>query len=324
MATQPLSEPAIQILLSLLACPDCGSEFVIGGWSDTHQQDESEGKIRCVGCGKTFPFKHGVLRFVLSDGYADSFGFEWSRFATSQLDSVRGRPDSEERFKKSIDFPLGELKGKMVLDAGCGMGRFAEIVAKYGGIVIGVDMSRAVDVAVRNLGQSNHTYFLQADISRLPFKAKSFDFIYSLGVLHHTPNPKGAFQALVRFLKPGGKISISVYSGYNQVYVKSTNFWRKFTTRMPKKFLYYLAHLAIPLYYFYRLPIIGLLGKALFPISLHPDPEWRVLDTFDCYSPVYQSYHTHWSVYEWFRESGLTEVGVLEPGVSFIGSKPEE
>lgn len=46
---------------------------------------------------------------------------------------------------KSLDFPLEGLAGKLVLDVGYGMGRFAEIVLKYGGIVVGADLSYAVD-----------------------------------------------------------------------------------------------------------------------------------------------------------------------------------
>jgi len=142
-------------------------------------------------------------------------------------------------------------------------------------------------------------------------------------VLHHTPNPKQAFFQLRRLVKPGGRITITVYSGYNKVYVQSTEMWRRLTTRLPLTWVYYLSHLAIPLYHVYRLPVIGLLGKGIWPISLHPDPQWRLLDTFDCYTPRYQSFHTHHEVYRWFQEAGLKDIAVLEPAVSLIGTVPE-
>lgn len=316
-------------VLSFLSCSDCGRELKltgeIPGTMDAGTADEVwEGSLLCEGCGHRAPITHGIPRFILSDDYASSFSFEWTRFSTTQLDSARGWSLSEERFQQSLDFPLGELKGKLVLDAGCGMGRFGEIVAKYGGTVVGVDLSYAVDVAAKSLARWEHAHVLQADLRRLPLRRGIFDLIYSLGVLHHTPDPRGTFANLVPFLKPGGKISITVYSAYNKIYVSSTTFWRQMTTRLPPRLVYYLSHLAIPLYYLYKIPVLGLLGKALLPISMHPDPEWRLLDTFDCYTPRYQFYYTHPEVYRWFRESGLVEIAVLEPGISFIGTRPLE
>ena len=307
-------------LLELLACPRCHSELR----SDFPLEDDElqAGVLQCGGCGAQFPVIGGVPRFVGSDGYVRSFSVEWTRFRTTQLDSARGWNLSEERFKQSLSFPLEELRGKLVLDAGCGMGRFGEIVAKHGGKVIGVDLSYAVDSAVKNLSGWKNAHVLQADLRRLPFREGIFDLIYSLGVLHHAPDPRRTFEGLVSLLRPGGKISITVYSGHNKVYVYSTNLWRRLTTKLPERLVYMACHLAIPLYYIYRIPILGKVGSAFWPISLHPDAEWRVLDTFDCYTPEYQFYHTHFEVYRWFLEAGLTEIAVLEPGVSFIGTRP--
>jgi SAM-dependent methyltransferase len=202
------------------------------------------------------------------------------------------------------------------------MGRFAEIVAKYGGTVVGVDLSYAVEPAAKNLAPWPNAHVLQGDLRRLPLKKGVFDLVYSLGVLHHTPNPRSTFEGLLPYVKPGGLISITLYSGYNRVYVASTNAWRVVTTRLPPKLVYYLSHLAIPAYFVYKIPVLGLIGKAIWPISLHPDPEWRVLDTLDCYTPKYQAFYAHPEVFRWFKDAGLEEIEVLEPGISFIGRAP--
>ena len=94
----------------------------------------------------------GVPRFVQQDAYTESFSYEWQRFRHTQLDSFTGRHDTRDRLQASLNFPLDELRGKRVLDAGCGMGRFAEIVHAFGGEYVGLDYSFAVDAAQENVG----------------------------------------------------------------------------------------------------------------------------------------------------------------------------
>jgi SAM-dependent methyltransferase len=278
--------------------------------------------LRCARCSTVIPIQKGIPRFVNSDGYAASFSFEWNRFRTTQLDSISGLAESEERFKQNLDMPIESLRGKLVLDAGVGCGRFAEVALRAGAQVVGIDLSYAVDAAACNLKGWDGITLFQADLLQLPFKEESFDFIYSLGVLHHAPDPKGGFLKLIRLLKPGGKISITLYAGYNKVYVRSTEWWRRLTTRLPVRVVMGISSLAVPLYYLYRIPGLGLVGEAIFPISMHPKATWRVLDTLDCYTPRYQSYHTHPEVFRWFEEAGLINIKVLEPGVSFIAARP--
>lgn len=307
-------------LLKFLACPACQGSFQSSGMLQGKDDMES-GNLICDGCQTCYKITDHIPRFVSSATYTASFSFEWNKFRITQLDSANGRGESEERFQQSLDFPLSQLRGQLVLDVGCGTGRFTEVALKYGATVIGLDMSLAIDAVYKNMGSHNNAHFIQADIFRLPMREGIFDFIYSLGVLHHTPDPKAAFQRLVRFLKPGGKISVTLYSGYNKPYVISTTFWRRLMARIPPKFIYYLSHIAIPLYYFNKLPVIGKVLQGIFPISMHPNKEWRVLDTLDCYTPMFQSYHTHFEVFRWFKEVGLKDVAVLEPGISLIARK---
>jgi SAM-dependent methyltransferase len=305
-------------LLDLLMCQGCHAAFAV---TDPSVRDDSTALV-CGGCQQRVAVRGGIPRFVPSDQYASSFSVEWNTFQTTQLDSRTGRPESAQRLQQSLAVPLDWLRGKLVLDAGCGAGRFAEVALRAGAQVVGVDLSYAIDAAARNLQRWDTVDLIQADLMTLPLKPASFDLVMSLGVLHHTPNPRQAFVQLLRLVKPGGKITITVYSGYNRVYVRSTEMWRRLTTRLPLKWVYYLSHLAIPLAHVYRLPVIGLCGKAIWPISLHPDPHWRLLDTFDCYTPRYQSFHTHHEVYRWFQDAGLKDIAVLEPAISFIGTVP--
>jgi SAM-dependent methyltransferase len=202
------------------------------------------------------------------------------------------------------------------------MGRFAEIVHRYGGEYVGLDYSFAIDAASANVGQLTGVHFVQADLFHLPFADEVFDLVMSLGVLHHTPDPRRAFAGLPRVLKPGGQLTITVYDAGNKVYVANSRFWRRFSTRLPPRVLHVLSYAAAPLYYLWTLPVIGWLLRSLAFISLERDWRWRVLDTFDWYSPRYQSWHTHHEVFGWFKENSFERIEVLAPSVSQIGTKP--
>ena len=207
-----------------------------------------------------------------------------------------------------------------MLDIGCGTGRFAEIALNNGATVVGVDLSLAVDAAYKNIGTHPRMHIVQADVFKLPLALDAFDVIYSLGVLHHTPDCRKAFEQLPPHLKAGGKVVITVYTDRNKYYCMSTNFWRKWTPRLPKRLLYALCHVAMPLYYLYRIPGVRVIGMGLFPINMDPRAKWRVLDTFDCYSPTYQSYHNFPEVFEWFETAGLRDIRAIEPEVTVVGT----
>jgi len=255
---------------------------------------------------------------VGQEHYSASFGYQWTRFARTQLDSDRGETRSRETFVQKTGWSLDDLDGQVLLDAGCGMGRFAEVAIDAGARVCGLDLSAAVIAAAANLGGREGIRFFQGDILDPPFADESFDRIYSIGVLHHTPDTRAAFLRLVRLLKPGGHIAIWVYSRRLRRLV-GAEVLRVVTPRLPKELLLRLSRVAIPLYYVHRLPVIGRVTQIALPTSLEADSEWRWLDTFDWYSPTYQWKHTPDEVAGWFAEAGLEQVRQLSFPVSFHG-----
>jgi len=309
-------------LLKYLKCPKCNLDFNLKIIKEA--QEIEEGELICPGCNKTYLIKDYIPRLVETDDYVKSFSFEWTLYRETQLDSFSGTNESEEVFKTKTGFDLKELNGKIILDAGCGAGRFTEIAAKYKGEVIGVDLSFSVDSAFKNLGFKKNIHIIQADIFNLPFKEEIFDYIFSIGVLHHTPNPKEAFKQLVKFLKKNGEIAIWVYSNEGlgtKIINKISNFYRLFTIHLPSKLLYYLSYLSVPLYYLKKIKIIGKLFLFLLPTSMHPNSQWRILDTFDWYSPRYQSKHTFDEVTSWFKEASFKKIKKLDAPISIKGIK---
>jgi SAM-dependent methyltransferase len=304
-------------LLTLLCCPVCRGSLV--------NQDSG---FSCPSCGKRFPEVRGVVRFVDEDNYADSFGYQWHRFQRTQLDNAN-RNLSERDFIRKTGLKPQDLKGKLVLDVGCGMGRFAEVVTRWGARVVGIDLSVAAEVAVKNLADREFVGF-QADVFALPFAPETFDCIYSMGVLHHTPDCEKAVKVLPQYLKPGGTLVVWLYSGYNKWY-RFSDQYRKITHRISPRVLHNFFRVAVPFFYwldrglraipFVGRPVAGIVHHV-FPVNFHRDPEIRVLDTLDWYSPKYQSKHTYEQVFRWFESCGLEALNVGEVSVGVRGRKP--
>jgi SAM-dependent methyltransferase len=304
-------------LFALLRCPNCRSPL-----------SNSEGGLSCPACGRRFPEVRGVLRFVDEGNYADSFGYQWQRFQRTQLDSAH-RNISEVDFAQKTGLKPEDLQGKLILDVGCGMGRFAEVATRWGARVVGIDLSAAAEVAAKNLADREFVAF-QADVFSLPFAPESFDCIYSMGVLHHTPDCEKAVKVLPQYLKPGGTLAVWLYSGYNKWY-RFTDQYRKVTHRMSPRVLHSFFRVAVPFFYWLDrgLRVIPVVGKPVagvvhhvFPVNRHPDAEIRVLDTLDWYSPKYQSKHTYEQVFRWFESCGLESLNVGDVSVGVRGKKP--
>ena len=303
-------------VLAILRCLDCQGTL----------SAKSDGLL-CSGCGRQYPLRNGVVRFVSEENYANSFGFQWAKYAKTQLDHESSQI-SETAFRRRTGYRPEDLSGKLVLDVGCGMGRFAEVATRWGAHVVGVDLSLAAEVAARNL-ENRQAIIFQADVFKLPFAPRSFDYIYSIGVLHHTPDCEQAFKVLPDLLKPGGRIAVWLYSSYNPWY-RMSDVYRKITRRMAPPTLHKLCRLVIPLYGIHRvlkkIPLVGRFASRglawLIPMAHNPDPTWRVLDTFDWYSPWYQSKHTYEEVFRWFEACGLEDLRVIEQPIAVQGTRP--
>src|SRR6266508_650196 len=196
-----------ETLLKTIRCPACQGRL---------KQTSAEVNVahwQCSQCNEEFPVIGGIPRMLLSplreallgNGAADgddarqvrtalSFGFEWTRFPEMY-------DEWDDVFLKYMQPHQREFfQGKNVLDAGCGNGRFAYHAAKSGAEVWAIDLGPAIEVARRNTESVRGVQVVQADLHHPPFAFESFDFIYSIGVLHHLPNPEAAFQNLLRYL----------------------------------------------------------------------------------------------------------------------------
>lgn len=306
-------------LLDLLVCPVCKGELALRS-EEIAGGEIVSGELACMGCGKTFPIAAGIPRFVGQDAYAESFGDEWHRFRTVQIDSLNGTTQSEDGFRLKTGLAPADVCGRVVLDAGVGAGRYAEVMARWGAEVVGVDLTRAIDAAAQNLQGRPTVQLVQADIFALPFRDQTFDIAYSIGVLHHTPDTAAAFRRVAAVVKKGGQLAVYIYLAGGLARYFSDAF-RRVSTRLPRQVVYYVSAAAVPLYFLHRLPVIGRLSQAALPTNIHPDWRWRWLDTFDWYTPRYQWKHRYSEVLRWFREAGFSDLYVADEPICVRGLK---
>lgn len=315
-------------LLKWICCPKCKSDLALDAMAISDHGVE-EGALNCATCATSYPITRGVPRFVQSDGYVQSFSYEWNRFNRVQLDPANGTTESEETFIEKTGLTAADVKGKLVLDVGCGAGRFSEVVSRWGGRVVGIDYSFAVEASQRNLRDRGTVDVLQADVFNLPLKEDTFEIIFSIGVLHHTRDTREAFLQLPRLLKNGGTIVVWLYYYTDWLYNAASDFWRKIFSRVPSRLAYAWCWMLVavfsPLFrakWFHRRPFWHL--KRVLPVNTHPDFQWRVLDTFDWWTPVYQDKDcSPWRVIGWFREAGLRGLQIIDYPTSIRGQRDD-
>jgi 2-polyprenyl-3-methyl-5-hydroxy-6-metoxy-1,4-benzoquinol methylase len=263
----------------------------------------------------------GIPRFVPKENYAESFGLQWNRFANTQIDSKVGTNRSEIRFREETLWDERDLNGKLVLDAGCGSGRFSEIALKLGASLIAVDYSSAVEASKHNLSAPNKL-IVQGDLAALPILDRTFDFIYCIGVLQHTSEPARIVKELLRCLKVGGEITLTFYENSSwHVLWYSKYVVRPLTKRLPKAILLKVIEKTSPIWFpltsfLFSLP--GILSRGfrfLIPVANYVEYKYAnpkiardeaILDTFDMLSPSYDKPIKKSDIHSWVTDSGIT------------------
>lgn len=265
--------------------------------------DRTTGQLRAAENDASWQIVDGIPRFV-SDEHLKSFGDQWTTYEVAHDDEDRAT------FQAKTGMKLEALNGLRVLDAGCGGGRYSKICGEAGAAVIGADHSRAVEKAKQLCGHLPDVRFVQADLKQLPLEPASFDFVFSIGVMHHDADTRSVFDSVARFVRPGGRYSVWLYRR-NQWWQEMINSGlRALTTRLPSALLKPCCHVAAVVG---GVPLLNRTLNKIVNFSAHPSYENRVCDTFDWWAPKYQHHHTVEELSAWFRESGFTSLQVLPP-----------
>lgn len=345
--------------LELLCCPDCGHAPLELRDAALLEGEIESGRLLCASCEGAFPIVLGIARllpteqlppllddFSLLDRYPkalrtsiqglDSFSDSVRRtmlgYTLEHLWMEDPEPDWDANwryFDEHSLVPRDEYAGRRVLDLGCGDGRFVGCAAELADLTIGMDLSRGVELARRRTRHRGEVDFVQADVFHLPFRPGVFDIISSIGVLHHTPDPRGAYLSVAKALAPAGRLNIWVYGldGMSLEYrlshmvplrerIKDLDL----DERLQLSFLVcglldlglwgparLMERLHVPVLpsIVRRLPVVGTYGLPF---------RTRLRAVFDRIQPPEASYHTREELSEWTVAAGLQQLELRTKG----------
>lgn len=248
----------------------------------------------------------------------DSFGQEWLKFDEFSATEIKNAGD--QYFDIITDSELN--KKSRVLDLGCGSGRWTKYMADKAGRIEAVDPSEAVFSAASTYGNLKNVRFSQAGVDNIPFPDNSFDFIISLGVLHHITDTQMALNSVMKKLKPGGNILLYLYYAldnrgflYKLIFNLSTIF-RKIVSNLSHKAKHFVCDLIAVLVYFPLVTlsrILKLFGGKLYlkiPLAYYRDKSWNIIrnDALDRFGTPLEQRFSKIQITEMLKKSGATHI----------------
>jgi SAM-dependent methyltransferase/uncharacterized protein YbaR (Trm112 family) len=258
---------------------------------------------------------------------AESFAYEWKYIYKENTYEKHNFFHFLSPFLKEEN-----LAGQATLDIGCGSGRFTKWAAlSETKVSFGSDLGESVEVAYQMTYTLPNVCIVQADIYAMPF-TEVFDIAYSIGVLHHLPQPEKGFSALPQVLKRGGKMLIWVYNRRNNA--RALYFYeplRSVFRHLSKPLLFKLCYLPGGIVHLINLMTqflrkIGLTKLAeKFPFSYyeHFPFNMKLNDAFDVLATPKSNYYYVEEISKWFHAAHLKDIDAFEhpeAGITCIGT----
>ena len=286
----------------------------------------------------------------------DMFAYKWRRESTYASDALRSAQlawlDSRYGGRNLLDhLGCGANERPLVLDAGCGAGFSAKLIfnnlfhrIRY----VGTDISEAIDIAAREIrALSMDSFFVQADLMRLPLADGAFDVVVAEGVLHHTPSTRDALHALARLLKPGGIFAFYVYNKKAPIREFTDDYIREQVADLPPEEAWRaiesltrlgvaLGELNVEIAVSEDVPLLGIVkGQyniqrlfywAICKAYYRPEFSFEEMNhiNFDWFTPKYCHRQTPQEVISWCNEAGLSleHITTEEAGITVVARRP--
>jgi SAM-dependent methyltransferase len=344
-------------LLDFLCCPRCHGTLALEVFAENgggeEGRDIESGALRCGACAAAFPIVAGVPRLLAPSllarlrrrypeffashrelagnaaGDASPLADTLESFTRQRLDLGPPGPEAAPQWRANLARNLGSaigvdaLHGKLILDVGCGFGRHLYVASEAGAEIVGLDLSGGVDLAYRNNRSHPRCHVVQGSVFDLPLRPGAFDVVWSFGVLHHMPDPRAGFGAMVELAKPqGGLVAIWVYGyrdmafSYRLSHMRSLHRWTREWSSAGRVRASKAVAGALSVLYWGPLRLAKRIGLAhavdRLPLADYVDHGWlaRVAGVHDRLSTPITHFHDREELLGWFRDAGLVDVRV--------------
>ncbi len=281
--------------------------------------------LQCKKCSNVYPIINYIPRFVEINNYALNFGFEWNKYSNLRSDKYNKTKIIHNTILNRTGWNEDNIRGKLLLECGCGAGNDTEVLLDLGAKVFAFDISISIESAIRNNEYNDNLFIIQADLNRLPLKKKDFEIVFCHRVLQHTPNPKQSFHSISKYVKKGGELFLHSYGSSYLSLIDSKYILRFITKKMNYIVIYKLLKLIGP----YLYSLIGIILKSkdvkflkfivlrLIPFDnldytlIHSRLTkkekfyYSLLNVFDRLTPKYEIRNTARTIINWFKKEGF-------------------
>lgn len=348
--------------LHLLVCAGCGGELAAA--ADGRIESDRfliEGGIECVACGKVYPVTRGIPRFVANvAGYNPSWNYKWEVLDRGRalnhwiVDKTNPAYQLHDIYDRNSHggVAFAAMRGGLAAEIGCGVGQYVlkSLVEHEPAKIVALDLTEGVDTLRRVVVEKypallDRILFVQASVFSMPLPPATFDYVYSLGVLHHTGDTRAAIRAAAALVRDGGELNVWVYAApaYHidtrepgrealsrwmplaRIAVerlRSRVWYRLFSKMSPERAAAVLKPFASEVWYrLAHMPVLKALPRLVMSPPPHPDREYRLLNLFDGYVNRWAENWVEPELFPVLRECGIVIKGISEWRLGFWGVK---
>jgi SAM-dependent methyltransferase len=340
----------------------CGGDLLISARGRIEEDRYLiDGSLRCSRCGTEFGVTGGVPRFLDGvSGYNSSWSYKWSEIDRGRalnhriLDKSDAAYELHDIYDRNShgDRAFEPMRNGRAIEIGCGVGQYVlrSLIEHAPRKIVAFDLTESVDTLRRIVAERYPEFlerilFVQGTVFAMPFRPATFDYVYSLGVLHHTGNTQGAIRSAARLVREGGHLNIWVYAAsvyhvdarergrerlsswlpllrIGHARLQARTWYALFARLSPRQADRTLRLFSSNAWYrMARVPVLKVIPRLIMSPPPHPDRDYRHMNLFDGYVNAWAENWTEAELFPVMRDCNIVLKGISDWRVGLWGVK---